>query len=183
WPYLPSFVIELSSIQSRIKNVIDMRFLYDYYEPTLAILFEPCQTWPGKLNSNKDTCSLVVVSLDISQKMYPVIYSMDNLPHSCVKLISIPKPVGGILVITANAIIHVDQSSKGIGVSVNGYALSTTDFPLDRSFEYLGLSLEGSHHVFLDTDEILLALRNGDLCLMKLVKDGRSVSRIELKKV
>ncbi|CAG8616381.1 1335_t:CDS:10, partial [Acaulospora colombiana] len=74
-------------------------------------------------------------------------------------------------------------SSKGIGVSVNGYALSTTDFPLDRSFEHLGLSLEGSHHVFLDSDEILLALRNGDLYLMKLVKDGRSVSRIELKKV
>ncbi|CAG8629175.1 177_t:CDS:10 [Dentiscutata erythropus] len=183
WPYLPSFVVELPSIQSRIKNVIDMKFLYDYYEPTLAILFESCQTWPGKMNTNKDTCSLVVVSLDISQKVYPVIYSMDKLPHSSVKLIPIQKPVGGILVITANAIIHVDQSSPGIGIAVNGYATSTTDFPLDHSFEHLGLALEGSHYVFLDKDEILLFLRNGDMYLVKLIKDGRSISRITIEKV
>ncbi|CAG8591653.1 23817_t:CDS:10, partial [Racocetra persica] len=183
WPYLPSFVVELPSIQPRIKNVIDMKFLYDYYEPTLAILFESCQTWPGKMSTNKDTCSLVVVSLDISQKVYPVIYSMDKLPHSCVKLIPIQKPVGGILIITANAIIHVDQSSPGIGIAVNGYAMSTTDFPLDRSFEHLGLALEGCHYVFLDKDEILIFLRNGDMYLVKLIKDGRSISRITIEKV
>ncbi|CAG8596773.1 4454_t:CDS:10 [Cetraspora pellucida] len=135
------------------------------------------------MSTNKDTCSLVVVSLDISQKVYPVIYSMDKLPHSCVKLIPIQKPVGGILIITANAIIHVDQSSPGIGITVNGYAMSTTDFPLDRSFEHLGLSLEGCHYVFLDKDEILLFLRNGDMYLVKLIKDGRSISRIAIEKV
>ncbi|RIB01623.1 CPSF A subunit region-domain-containing protein [Gigaspora rosea] len=183
WPYLPSFVVELPSIQSRIKNVIDMKFLYDYYEPTLAILFESCPTWPGKMNTSKDTCSLVVVSIDISQKLYPVIYSMDKLPHSSVKLIPIQKPVGGILIITANAIIHVDQSSPGIGIAVNGYATSTTDFPLDNSFEHLGLALEGCHYVFLDKDEILLFLRNGGMYLVKLIKDGRSISRITIEKV
>ncbi|CAG8621050.1 17852_t:CDS:10, partial [Gigaspora margarita] len=183
WPYLPSFVVELPSIQSRIKNVIDMKFLYDYYEPTLAILFESCPTWPGKMNTSKDTCSLVVVSIDISQKVYPVIYAMDKLPHSSVKLIPIQKPVGGILIITANAIIHVDQSSPGIGIAVNGYAMSTTDFPLDNSFEHLGLALEGCHYVFLDKDEILLFLRNGDMYLVKLIKDGRSISRITIEKV
>ncbi|CAH1761431.1 3424_t:CDS:10 [Entrophospora sp. SA101] len=183
WPYVPSFVVELSSIQSKIKNIIDMNFLNDYYEPTLAILFEPCQTWPGKLNSQKDTCSLIVISLDIAQKKYPIIYSMDNLPHSCVKTVPVPKPIGGILIITANALIHVIKNSPGIGVSVNGYASSTTDFPLDSSFEHLGITLEGCKHVFLTTDEILLALRNGDLYLAKLIKDGRSVSKISLEKV
>lgn len=108
---------------------------------------------------------------------------MDNLPHSCVKLISIPKPVGGILIISANAIIHVNQSSKWIGVAVNGYASSTTDFPLDRSFEHLGLALEGLYHVFLDSDEILFILRNGDLYLVKLIIEERSLTKIELKKV
>ena len=46
-PYAPSFVVDLASIHPEIKNVIDMTFLYDYYEPTLAILFETVQTWPG----------------------------------------------------------------------------------------------------------------------------------------
>lgn len=47
WPYYPSFLIDLQSIDSRIKNVVDMVFLADYYEPTLAILFQPEQTWTG----------------------------------------------------------------------------------------------------------------------------------------
>lgn len=47
WPYSPSFLIDLESIDSRIKNVIDMVFLADYYEPTLAILFQSEETWTG----------------------------------------------------------------------------------------------------------------------------------------
>lgn len=47
WPYSSSFVIDLESIDKRIKNVIDMTFLGDYYEPTLAILFETEPTWTG----------------------------------------------------------------------------------------------------------------------------------------
>lgn len=47
WPYSPSFLIDLESIDPRIKNVIDMVFLADYYEPTLAILFQSEQTWTG----------------------------------------------------------------------------------------------------------------------------------------
>ncbi|CAG8539305.1 7635_t:CDS:10, partial [Racocetra fulgida] len=74
-------------------------------------------------------------------------------------------------------------SSPGIGIAVNGYAMSTTDFPLDRSFEHLGLALEGCHYVFLDKDEILIFLRNGDMYLVKLIKDGRSISRITIEKV
>lgn len=47
WPYSPSFLIDLETIDVRIKNVIDMVFLADYYEPTLAILFQSEQTWTG----------------------------------------------------------------------------------------------------------------------------------------
>jgi cleavage and polyadenylation specificity factor subunit 1 len=39
--------MSLSDIDVRIKNVIDMVFLYDFFEPTLAILFSPQQTWTG----------------------------------------------------------------------------------------------------------------------------------------
>ncbi|CAG8449548.1 6133_t:CDS:10 [Ambispora gerdemannii] len=179
WPYLPSFVVDLTTIHPRLKNMIDMEFLNDYYEPTLAILFEPIQTWPGKLLSKKDSCSLVVVSIDLSQKLYPIIYSMDKLPHSCVKLVPIPKPVGGILIITANSLIHVNQTSL-FGVSVNGYATSATDIPLDYSQEHFGLSLEGSQYVVLDSQRVLLCLRNGNMYLVELQLDGRQVSGIKI---
>ena len=47
FPFMPSFVIAESEIDPSIKNVIDFKFLYGFVEPTLAILFEPVQTFAG----------------------------------------------------------------------------------------------------------------------------------------
>ncbi|KAG0205891.1 Cleavage and polyadenylation specificity factor subunit 1 [Mortierella sp. GBA30] len=181
WPYLPSYVMSLSDIDIRIKNVIDMVFLYDFFEPTLAILFSPQQTWTGRLAVRKDTCSLVVVSLDITHKAYPIIYSIDHLPYDCTKIIAMPKPVGGLLVVSANALIHLDQGSSGMGVAVNGYAPMVTEFPL-HSQSHFELSLEGSQHVFLAPDQILFTLRNGDMYVVELQQEGRSLSGFKIEK-
>ncbi|CAG8532395.1 3944_t:CDS:10 [Paraglomus brasilianum] len=182
-PYAPSFVVDLASIHPEIKNVIDMTFLYDYYEPTLAILFETVQTWPGKLSSKKDTCSLIIVSLDISQKHYPIIYSPKPLPSSSLYLIPIPRPIGGILVIFSNGMIHIDQSSPATGIALNAFASSTTDFPLSYKYSNLGIALESCQHVVLDSSRVMLFSRDGDMYLVELIQDGRSVQRIEIEKV
>ncbi|KAI1302103.1 Cleavage and polyadenylation specificity factor subunit 1 [Mortierella claussenii] len=181
WPYMPSYVMTLSDIDIRIKNVIDMVFLYDFYEPTLAILFSPQQTWTGRLAVRKDTCSLVVVSLDITHRVYPIIYSIDNLPYDCTKIIAVPKPVGGLLVVSANALIHLDQGSAGQGVSLNGYAPMVTDYPL-QSQQHFDIALEGSEHVFLAPDQILFTLRSGDMYVVELQQDGRSLSGFKIEK-
>ncbi|KAG0002046.1 Cleavage and polyadenylation specificity factor subunit 1 [Entomortierella chlamydospora] len=181
WPYLPSYVMTLSDIDIRIKNVIDMVFLYDFFEPTLAILFSPQQTWTGRLAVRKDTCSLVVVSLDITHKLYPIIYSIDNLPYDCTKVIAVPKPIGGLLVVSANALIHLDQGSTGLGVAVNGYGPMITDYPLQAQHHF-DMALEGSNHVFLAPDQILFTLRNGDMYVVELQQEGRSLSGFKIEK-
>ncbi|KAG0316254.1 Cleavage and polyadenylation specificity factor subunit 1, partial [Dissophora globulifera] len=181
WPYLPSYVMTLSDIDIRIKNVIDMVFLYDFYEPTLAILFSPQQTWTGRLAVRKDTCSLVVVSLDITHRVYPIIYSIDQLPFDCTKVIAVPKPVGGLLVVSANALIHLDQGSAGMGVALNGYAPIVTDFPLQDQHHF-EIALEGSQHVFLAPDQILFTLQNGDMYVVELQQEGRSLSGFKIEK-
>ncbi|KAG0206865.1 Cleavage and polyadenylation specificity factor subunit 1 [Mortierella sp. NVP41] len=181
WPYLPSYVMSLSDIDSKIKNVIDMVFLYDFFEPTLAILYSPQQTWTGRLAVRKDTCSLVVVSLDITHKVYPIIYSIDSLPYDCTKVIAMPKPVGGLLVVSANALIHLDQGSSGLGVAVNGYAPLVTNFPLQAQHHF-DIALEGSEHVFLAPDQILFTLRNGDMYVVELQQEGRSLSGFKIEK-
>ncbi|KAF8979797.1 Cleavage and polyadenylation specificity factor subunit 1, partial [Entomortierella lignicola] len=181
WPYSPSYVMTLSDIDIRIKNVIDMVFLYDFFEPTLAILFSPQQTWTGRLAVRKDTCSLVVVSLDITHKLYPIIYSIDSLPYDCTKVIAVPKPVGGLLVVSANALIHLDQGSTGLGVAVNGYGPLITDYPLQDQHHF-NIALEGSNHVFLASDQILFTLRNGDMYVVELQQEGRSLSGFKIEK-
>ncbi|TPX40593.1 hypothetical protein SeMB42_g03452 [Synchytrium endobioticum] len=197
-PFLPSFVIPVSSIDPQVRNVVDMAFLYDYFEPTLAILFEPVQTWTGRLAARRDTKRLIVVSLDLSRNQYPVLYRSDHLPYNCDKITAVPSPVGGVLISSPNALIHVDQSSTpGIALAVNGYYGVESEFPqppsielagpqtwiLDNllyqsanvsNFKKMGISLEASHTHFLNPDTLLLILRDGDLLLVQMLGDEDS---------
>ncbi|KAJ3119852.1 Cleavage and polyadenylation specificity factor subunit 1 [Nowakowskiella sp. JEL0407] len=205
-PFLPSHVVSFSSIDARIKNVVDFVFLYDYFEPTLAILYEKTQTWTGRLASRKDSKSLIVVSLDTTAKTFPVLFTCDNLPYNAFKLIPVPNPVRGILIVTPNALIHVDQTSiPGVCCAVNGYFGLEHNFPEDgkpksgnngavfgggdsvyapirvSDYKNMGVSLDGSVHAFLNPETILFVLRNGEFVVFRMleaaVDDGKRIAK------
>jgi cleavage and polyadenylation specificity factor subunit 1 len=44
---LPSFIIDLHLLDTKIRNIKSIEFLHGYYEPTLAILTEPFPSWIG----------------------------------------------------------------------------------------------------------------------------------------
>ena len=46
---MPSYIIDVRELDEKLLNIIDMKFLHGYYEPTLLILYEPNQTWPGSV--------------------------------------------------------------------------------------------------------------------------------------
>ena len=46
-PILSSYMIVLKTLEEKMDNIIDLQFLYGYYEPTLLILYEPVRTFPG----------------------------------------------------------------------------------------------------------------------------------------
>ncbi|KAG0172330.1 Cleavage and polyadenylation specificity factor subunit 1 [Apophysomyces sp. BC1034] len=190
WPYSSSFVLDLESIDSRIKNVIDMVFLSGYYEPTLAILFQTEQTWTGQVCSifpnAKDTVSVVVISLDLSAKIYPIIYSLDKLPYDCLKLFAMPKPVDGLLIIASNSLLHVSQGSPGVGVAVNGYTKKTTEFAGmaygDETIK-MDLVLDGAKAFSLGGKRCVIFLQDGAWILVEMVLDGNKVVGMELVKM
>ncbi|KAI8084961.1 CPSF A subunit region-domain-containing protein [Halteromyces radiatus] len=185
-PYLPSFIIDLPSIDKNVKNVVDMVFLSDYYEPTLAILYQAKQTWTGRLDEDKDTASIMVISLDLTEKVYPVIYSLHHLPYDSLQLVAMPKPIHGMMVISANALLYVSQGSPGVGVGVNAYAKSTTAFPsmkYDPATVNLGLILDGARALYLSEGVCLLFLQNGDWAIVQFVRDGNKVVGLQVTRL
>ena len=44
---LSSYIIVLKNLEEKMDNIIDLQFLYGYYEPTLLILYEPVRTFAG----------------------------------------------------------------------------------------------------------------------------------------
>ncbi|XP_013791194.2 cleavage and polyadenylation specificity factor subunit 1-like [Limulus polyphemus] len=91
---LASYTIKLSELDEKVDNIIDLQFLHGYYEPTLLILFEPLKTWPGRVAVRQDTCSMISLSLNIHEKVHPVIWSLSSLPYDCTQALAVPKPIG-----------------------------------------------------------------------------------------
>ena len=47
-----------------------------------------------RLAMRHDTCALIAVSLNLSQRTHPVVWSLNNLPFDCSQVLAVPKPIG-----------------------------------------------------------------------------------------
>uniref|UniRef100_A0A3B5L403 Cleavage and polyadenylation specificity factor subunit 1 n=1 Tax=Xiphophorus couchianus TaxID=32473 RepID=A0A3B5L403_9TELE len=180
--FLPSYIIDVRELDEKLLNIVDMKFLHGYYEPTLLILYEPNQTWPGRVAVRQDTCSIVAISLNIMQKVHPVIWSLSNLPFDCTQVMAVPKPIGGVVVFAVNSLLYLNQSVPPYGVSLNSLTNGTTSFPL-RVQEEVKIALDCSQSDFIAYDKMVISLRGGEIYVLTLITDGmRSVRAFHFDK-
>jgi cleavage and polyadenylation specificity factor subunit 1 len=183
-PYASSFVLPLTLLDPSLTNPIHITFLHQYREPTFGILFSSVAPSLSLLPERKDIVSYVVFTLDLEQKASTTILSISHLPYDLNKIVPLPLPVGGALLLGYNEIIHIDQSGRTNGVAVNEFAAQCTSFGLaDQSS--LELKLEGCIVEQLGTDsrDVLLILQDGRLAIVGFNLDGRSVSGINIRMV
>lgn len=208
-----------------IRNVASMSFLPGFTEPTLAILYAPEQSWAGRVEHLQTNFLVSLVTLSPALKRDPaengtdeepptravVISTSPSLPYTAVSLHPTPYPsalpLGGTLVLTANSILHVDQSGRIVGVKANHWA--ARDWPagptarkpagmedearLDPSLGEKGEGLEGATIEFLspvspasDAEEVPRALvwcRSGAVLQLSFTLTGRAVSALKLEKI
>jgi cleavage and polyadenylation specificity factor subunit 1 len=183
-PYLPSFVLPLTHLDPSLTHPVHLAFLHEYREPTFGIVAASRATAPSLLAERKDILTYTVFTLDLEQKASTTLLSVQGLPYDIFKVVPLPLPIGGALLVGGNEIIHVSQAGKANGVAVNEFAKSSSAFPLSDQSD-LALRLEGCAVELLsqETGDVLLILDDGRLLTLTFTLDGRTVSGLTLQSV
>ncbi|XP_059449657.1 cleavage and polyadenylation specificity factor subunit 1 isoform X2 [Corylus avellana] len=173
-----SYIINLRDLD--MKHVKDFIFVHGYIEPVMVILHERELTWAGRVSWKQNTCMVSALSISTTTKQHPLIWSAINLPHDAYKLLAVPSPIGGVLVIGTNS-IHYHSQSASCALALNNYAV-----PVDGSQEMprssFSVELDAANATWLLSDVVLLSTKTGELLLLTLVYDGRVVYRLDLSK-
>lgn len=183
-PYGSSFVMRLSSLHPNLMHPVHLAFLHEYREPTFGILSSVIIPSSALLAERRDHLTYMVFTLDLHQRASTTILSVTGLPYDLFKIIALPTPIGGALLVGGNELVHVDQSGKATGVAVNSFARQCTAFGLADQSE-LNLRLEGSsiEQLSLGSGEMLIVLHTGAIAILSFHVDGRSVSGLSVRKV
>lgn len=125
---------------------------------------------------------MVAISINIQQKVHPVIWSVSNLPFDCTQAIPIKKPLGGTLIFAVNSLIYLNQSIPPYGVSLNSISETSTNFPL-KSQDDIKISLDCAQVSFIADDKLVVSLKGGELYVLSLFVDSmRSVRSFHFDK-
>jgi cleavage and polyadenylation specificity factor subunit 1 len=134
------------------------------------------------LETVRDTVSLVLLTLDLTTAHYPIIFKSSGLPYDSISLRPCPQSLGGVLVLTANSILHVDQSSKIEALATNAWATKVSALKYNTTSK-TPLALEGAQLCFPHDELALVFLKTGEIWGLRVVRDGRSVSGMRLTRV
>ncbi|KAM7491713.1 hypothetical protein LguiA_034634 [Lonicera macranthoides] len=173
-----SYLISLRDLD--MKHVKDFIFIHGYIEPVMVILHERELTWAGRVSWKQHTCMISALSISTTLKQQPLIWSATNLPHDAYKLLAVPSPIGGILVIGANTIHYHSQSASCI-LALNNFAVSA-DSSQEMSRSSFSVELDAANATWLSSDVAMLSTKTGELLLLTLIYDGRVVQRLDLSK-
>ncbi|KAI1193251.1 CPSF A subunit region-domain-containing protein [Nemania serpens] len=181
-PFSTSFVLRLPNLDPSLIHPVHIAFLYEYREPTFGILSSISA--PSSVLGRKDQLSYMVFTLDLEQKASTTILSVNGLPQDLFRVLALPAPVGGALLIGANELIHIDQSGKTHGVGVNTFSKQATSFSLIDQSE-LELKLEGCQIEIISAEngDLMMVLNDGRLALVTFRIDGRTVSGLSVQLV
>ncbi|KAH6609450.1 hypothetical protein Trco_002796 [Trichoderma cornu-damae] len=180
--YTPSFVLRLPLLDPSLLHPVHLTFLHEYREPTFGVLSS--SQAPASSLGSKDHLSYKVFTLDLQQRASTTILSVTGLPHDLYKVVALPAPVGGALLVGQNELIHIDQSGKPNGVAVNPMAKLATSFSLtDQSDLNLRLESCAVELLAVENGELLLILHDGRLAIISFKIDGRTVSGLGVKLV
>ncbi|DAZ99895.1 TPA: hypothetical protein N0F65_011818 [Lagenidium giganteum] len=180
------FLLRLRELDITGK-IVDMAFLDGYLEPTLMLLHEENDktSTDGRFASGYDTFCLTVISINLNTRLHPKIWTVQNLPSDCFRLIPCQAPAGGVVVLSANAVMYFNQT-QFFGRATNMFAeltVNQTIFPLEAPLyeaegesepQKLNVLLYDCQFEYMSPKDILLTTPEGDMFVLGLPYEDSS---------
>ena len=126
---------------------------------------------------------LLIFTLDLARNNYPIITTVNGLPYDCTSLLPCSTLLGGVVVLTSNSIIYVDQSARRVPLPLNGWQQRISDLPipvLSTEDQQCNLELEGCRAAFIDGKTFVIVLRDGTVYPVEVTVDGKTVSKLSI---
>lgn len=183
-PYASSFVLPLTMLEAGLLHPIHIAFLHEYREPTFGVLYTTAARSTNMSHERKDVTIYAVFSLDLEQKASTTLLSIQSLPNDLYKVIPLPLPVSGALLVGGNELVHVDQGGKTTALGVNEFAKQYSSFAMADHSNY-EMRLEGCQieQIGNAAGDMLVVLANADVAMLSFRLDGRSVAGLTLTRV
>uniref|UniRef100_A0ACD5YDD5 Uncharacterized protein n=1 Tax=Avena sativa TaxID=4498 RepID=A0ACD5YDD5_AVESA len=173
-----SYSIDLRALDT--SHVKDFTFVHGYIEPVLVILHEREPTWAGRIATKHHTCMISAFSISMTLKQHPMIWSATNLPHDAYQILSVPPPISGVLVICANS-IHYHSQSTSCSLALNSFSSQPDGSPEIPKINF-HVELDAAKATWLSNDIVMFSTKTGEMLLLTVVYDGRTVHRLDLMK-
>jgi cleavage and polyadenylation specificity factor subunit 1 len=183
-PYKSSFVLPMTTLDPSLSHIVHLAFLHEYREPTFGILAASTLPSTALIAERRDVLTFTVFTLDLEQRASTNLITVSKLPSSLWKVMPLPAPIGGALLIGDNEFIHIDQSGKANATAVNEFAKLESDFGMaDQS--HLNMKLEGCVVEVIDhaSGGLLIVLRDGSLATLSFKVLRRSISELVVTRV
>ncbi|XP_047329252.1 cleavage and polyadenylation specificity factor subunit 1 isoform X2 [Impatiens glandulifera] len=173
-----SYIINLRDLN--MKHVKDFIFIHGYIEPVMVVLHQQELTWTGRPLSKHHTCMISALSISTTLKQHPLIWSAQNLPHDAYKLLAVPSPIGGVLILCANS-VHYHSQTASCMLALNKFAVPVSGSP-EMPKSSFSVELDAANATWLSNDVAILSTKAGELLLLTIVYDGRVVQRLDISK-
>ena len=108
---------------------------------------------------------------------------VEGLPYDCISVLPCATSLGGVLILTSNSIIYIDQAARRVVLPVSGWPARTSDMPLpvqSPEDQLRKLELEGARAAFVGDRTFFIILQDGTVYPVDLVTDGKTVSKLTM---
>ncbi|KAG7666054.1 CFT1 [[Candida] subhashii] len=174
--YDASFIIDAQTLDSSIETIVDMQFMYNYREPTVAILSSKSHSWAGILPKVKDNLQFSVMTLDLQTKTTISNYQDDTelaLPLEDCCIVPIPNDHRVLMVLKSGEFYYINFELDGKTIK-----RVHIDIVEPKLYENVKLTYPGEVAV-LDNDLLFFANENGNSPLVQVKYSDANQSHIK----